>query len=227
MASKSRIDRLGDRLRVGQFTDDDLRELDAYRRSFSVAYEAVIGSIRQEVALVPTGRPAKSSTAIVDKLQRETIRLSQIQDIAGCRIVVPDLRSQTETVTKLTWRFPAAQFVDRRVVPSHGYRAVHIIVPISGRVVEIQVRTPAQHWWAELSERLSDVFGVDIKYGAGDPVARRQLRQASTAIEVIETRGRQQGDDAEALAMEIADAKVRLGEVAIWAMQYVPLNPGF
>lgn len=91
MASKSQIDRLGDRLRTGQFTDDDLRELDAYRQSFVGAYEAVISAIRSELTLVPTGRPAKSSTAIVDKLRRETIRLSQSEgalpaDIAQAEI---------------------------------------------------------------------------------------------------------------------------------------------
>ncbi|HEX3143351.1 MAG TPA: hypothetical protein VHQ64_05225, partial [Pyrinomonadaceae bacterium] len=43
MASNTQIDRLGDRLRTGDFSDEDLRALDEYRLSFSDAYEFVIG----------------------------------------------------------------------------------------------------------------------------------------------------------------------------------------
>jgi (p)ppGpp synthase/HD superfamily hydrolase len=88
--SKSKIDQLGDRLRKGAIDEDDLRLLDAYRRSFAESYEFVVDKIRQDLRLVPTGRPAKSTSSIIDKLDRESIRLSQIQDIAGCRIVVSD-----------------------------------------------------------------------------------------------------------------------------------------
>jgi putative GTP pyrophosphokinase len=76
--TKTQIDRLGDRLRKGNISDDDLRLLDLYRRSFSEAYEIVVGTIRKELALEPTGRPAKSTSSISDKLRRESIRLTQI-----------------------------------------------------------------------------------------------------------------------------------------------------
>ncbi|SRR6266496_656574 len=95
---KNQIDRLGDRLRKGDISEEDLRLLDSYRRSFTDAYDEVVGKIRDQLGLEPTGRPAKSTTSIIDKLQRETIRLSQMQDIAGCRIVVPLLASQDEAV---------------------------------------------------------------------------------------------------------------------------------
>jgi hypothetical protein len=48
--SKNQIDRLGDRLRKGDINDDDLRMLDSYRRSFTNAYENVVG--RFEVSWV-------------------------------------------------------------------------------------------------------------------------------------------------------------------------------
>jgi hypothetical protein len=81
--SKTQIDRLGDRLRKGNISEADLRLLDQYRRSFTEAYEVVVGTIRKKLALEPTGRPAKSTTSISEKLRRESIRLTQIQDIAG------------------------------------------------------------------------------------------------------------------------------------------------
>ena len=84
--SKTQIDKLGERLKSGSPDEADLRELDEYRRSFGAGYEHVVGLVRGRLRLEPTGRPAKSTSSIVDKLRRESIRLTQIQDIAGCRI---------------------------------------------------------------------------------------------------------------------------------------------
>jgi hypothetical protein len=99
--SKSRIDRLGDRIRKGLITDDDLRLLDNYRLSFATAHEIVIRTIRDELQLEPTGRPAKSRTAISEKMLRESIRLTQIQDVAGCRLVVSDIVEQDQVIESL------------------------------------------------------------------------------------------------------------------------------
>ncbi|MBI2059522.1 MAG: hypothetical protein HYT87_07090 [Nitrospirae bacterium] len=82
--SKTQIDKLGERLKSGKLTDSDLIALDEYRRSFGEAFEHAMGEIRDKLKLKPTGRPAKSTTSIIEKLRRESIRLTQIQDIAGC-----------------------------------------------------------------------------------------------------------------------------------------------
>lgn len=75
--SKTQVDRLGDRLKGGVHTESDLRLLDDYRRSFGEAYEAVTQTIRQH-GQFPTGRLAKSTRSIAEKLRRESIRLSQM-----------------------------------------------------------------------------------------------------------------------------------------------------
>lgn len=67
--SKTQIDSLGDRLRKGPITESDLRLLDDHRRSFRAAYEIVIGRIRGELNFVTTGRPAKATSSIIEKLQ--------------------------------------------------------------------------------------------------------------------------------------------------------------
>src|SRR5437667_6047131 len=99
--SKNQVDRLGDRLRRGAIEDADLKLLDAYRRSFVPGYEKVIATIREVIAYHPTGRPAKSTTSIVEKLKRESIRLTQMQDIAGCRLVVRRIGTQNTVVRRL------------------------------------------------------------------------------------------------------------------------------
>ncbi len=185
--SKSQIDRLGDRLKKGNISEDDLGMLDQYRRSYSEAYEAVVEAIRKELSLAPTGRPAKSTPSIAEKLRRESIRLTQIQDIAGCRIIVADIASQDEVVKSLSGLFEDVTIVDRRQKPSHGYRAVHVVVRYGTKLIEVQVRTGLQQLWAEFSEKLSDVEGPAIKYGGGDEKSRELLETVSDLVITIES----------------------------------------
>ncbi len=183
--SKNAIDRLGDRLRVS-VTPDDLRMLNEYRNSFSKAFEAVLRQIYITHGFEVSRRRGKSNVAIVDKLTRESIRLSQMQDIAGCRIVVPDMAHQNALSEKLTASFSKVEISDRRVKPSHGYRAVHLLVQIESRCIEIQIRTQLQQLWAELSEKLADKFGIAVKYGGGVKGVQQQLKSFSEAIYFIE-----------------------------------------
>jgi GTP pyrophosphokinase len=175
--SKTQIDRLGERLKKGQVSEDDLRQLDSYRESFAEAYEEVLATVRQVLAAVRssadldlTGRDRKTRFSIIEKLRREkTMKLSQMQDIAGCRFVVADIPEQDRVVERLSRAFATKpKVIDRRQQPSHGYRAVHVIATARGKVVEIQVRTELQNQWAQLSEKVADRFDARIKYGAGN-----------------------------------------------------------
>lgn len=142
MIGSTQVDKLGDRLRAGGIVDSDIRLLDQWRRSFGDAYATVVRVLRDQLRLQPTGRPAKSTGSIIAKLERESIRLSQVQDIAGCRVVVADLVEQDRVVEALVAAFPGAGVVDRRARPRFGYRAVHVVVLVEGKPVEIQIRTP-------------------------------------------------------------------------------------
>ena len=186
LISKSQIDRLGDRLKKKSLGEADLRLLDDYRRSFRRAYEWVLTTIKDQLQLEPTGRPAKSTLSIIDKLRREKIRLSQVQDIAGCRLVVANAVLQAQTLAALQRAFPDMKLVDRRLRPSHGYRAVHAIVVVDGVSVEIQVRSLLQQLWAEFSERLSDSVDAALKYGGGPKTLRQGLYSISKDIAELE-----------------------------------------
>ena len=184
--SKTQIDRLGDRLKKGPPSEDDLRLLVQFRRSFRTAYETVITTVRDRLHLKPTGRPAKSTSSIIEKLRRESIRLSQVQDIAGCRVIVADILAQDHTVAILRETFQEVRVMDRRTNPSYDYRAVHVIVEAEGLSMEVQVRSSLQHLWAELSERLSDVVDSNIKYGGGDQKVRTHLAIMSRQVANLE-----------------------------------------
>ncbi len=184
--SKTQIDQLGNRLRKAFLSEADLKMLNEYRKSFSMAYEEVVRAIREKLNLEPTGRPAKSTSSIIEKLHRESIRLSQVQDIAGCRVVVADIKKQDYVVEKLCDIFPSALVIDRRMHPSYGYQAVHVVIKIFAKVIEVQIRTELQHGWSELSEKFSDKIDSAIKYGGGYKKAIELLCNLSSLIKNYE-----------------------------------------
>jgi len=85
--SRTQVDKLGDRLRRADVpTDDDLRLLSDFREERRGVMDAVGSGLAEIVGAVPARR-LKTINSIVDKLRRESARLSQVQDIAGLRIV--------------------------------------------------------------------------------------------------------------------------------------------
>lgn len=187
MWKNSKIDRLGDQLRSRAFDAELLTGLDEYRASFLPAYTSVVARLRDQLHYTVTGRPAKSTTALVDKLERQHVRLSQVQDIAGCRVVVEDIFLQERALSAMEVYLDAPAVFDRRANPSHGYRAIHLVATIENRKVEIQLRTELQHLWAEISEKISDLVGPSIKYGVGDESQIQLLQNLSIAVERVET----------------------------------------
>src|SRR5215469_14358551 len=114
-----------------------------------------------------------------------------MQDLAGCRIVVEGLSLQDEVTERLAQLFPQAKVKDRRQRPSHGYRAVHLIAPVQGRQVEVQVRTSLQEAWAGAVESLSDFLGVDFKHGEEKP-GEPWLEALQLAADYLETIDREE-----------------------------------
>ena len=209
--STAAVDQLGERLRKG-LTVDDLRSLDQYRREFRPEYDKVVAAVRDVLELEPSGRPAKSTSAILDKLKRSSMRLSQMQDIAGVRVIVADTLAQDAVVKQLMERFPSTT-VDRREKPSHGYRAVHIVVRPAKRAIEIQVRTVLQQLWAEFSEKAADAFGLEVKYGGGHPAIRAELDQSSGLVaqfERLEPRRDELGGQLTALRLDVETNLLKL-----------------
>ena len=184
--SNTRIDRLGDRIRSEEIADEDLQLLNEYRLSFTPAYEAVVDTLQNALKLKTTGRPEKWTSSISEKLRRESLRLTQMQDIAGCRVVVGDVIAQDEVTRRLTKAFEETSVIDRRKNPSYGYRAVHVVVRKGAVPVEVQIRTELQHSWAQLSERLSDMMDPSIKYGGGSDHVRTKLARISENVRKVE-----------------------------------------
>jgi ppGpp synthetase/RelA/SpoT-type nucleotidyltranferase len=167
-ASREQINKLGKRLACGSpISDEDLRALEELIACHMAALELArprVDGLADDMGTAPlhiTHRP-KTTQTIIEKVCREhAMQLARVQDLAGIRIVGA-LRSyeQDRLAEEIARRFPPdprpARIVDRRANPSHGYRAVHVIVSLDGITIEVQVRTFMQHVWADLMERLAD-----------------------------------------------------------------------
>ena len=210
--SKTQIDKLGERLKNAERSEGDLRLLEGYRSSFSAAYELALETICK-LGEFPTGRVAKTTQSISAKLRRESLRLSQMQDIAGCRIIVSDIAAQNQLVAALKSNFTAHTLFDRREKSSHGYRAVHLVVQALGLPVEIQIRTILQQSWAELCEKAADLIDPEIKYGGGPDAWKRILEVCSNAVSRHEKREIAHSElEMEFLALEELCSKIQPSE---------------
>jgi ppGpp synthetase/RelA/SpoT-type nucleotidyltranferase len=150
--------------------DSDLARLRELLVAYRTVLDRAVSVVGEDFDLQPTAR-IKNRGTVLEKLQRQGGSwLKSIYDVAGMRIVLPfGRRDQDALVERLVARFADGhhppKVIDRRITPSHGYRAVHVIIFVDGVPVEVQVRTRWQHEWAEVFEKLADKVGRGIRYG--------------------------------------------------------------
>ena len=180
--TKSQVNRLGEELRQpGPPDDETLARLQGFRAAYDAPMAKAQAVVQQSLGVPATAR-LKTVNTIIEKLRRARTRLAEMQDIAGLRIVRDmELREQDALVQQLAGVFPGAKVVDRRSRPSHGYRAVHVIVTVDGHLVEIQVRTYIQDLWAQAMERLADEVGREVRYGRVPEAAAARVAQLQSA----------------------------------------------
>lgn len=195
--SNSQITKLGDRLRgntSSSMTNDDLALLDEFRQTFSEvdkkAYDIIQETLGNTGGWTVTKRKRKTQQSIVDKLRRQSsLRLSQMQDIAGCRIVLElGTKQSNELNNLLSIAFKQQQWkIYSKERDNDGYRAIHIIAKLDKQFYEIQLRTYAQDIWANLIETMSDEKNT-LKYGGNEQeqMMMNQLKQLSESFVIID-----------------------------------------
>ena len=144
----------------------------------------------------------KRLSSIEAKLRRfRDMRLSQMQDLGGCRAVVENIRRVDRLVglyEKGRSKNPTSrhEFVKEknyiREPKSDGYRSVHLIyryrsasrqfAVFTGLKIEIQIRSRLQHAWATAVETVSIFTGQALKSSGGEAEWRRFFALMSSAI---------------------------------------------
>ncbi len=216
MPSRTQVDRAGAFLRdwwrapadseeEAEFDEDELGTaalvLSEYRADFQGPLKKVTVGLRQfverESSEVVVGQRLKRTPQILHKLSRfGSMRLTQMEDIAGCRAILPGGASEIAGVLRRirrNWDIVGIDDYTESPKPT-GYRAVHVVVRRDGLPVEIQLRTPGQHEWAEAVERLAARTRFPLKDGDGPPELLTYLELVAWAISADEA-GQTPDDD--------------------------------
>jgi len=143
----------------------------------------------------------KRLKAIQHKLQKHTknpIALSTMQDIGGCRIVLPTLAQMRKVVKEYLdgdLKHKLIRHDDYILSPKRsGYRGIHLVYSYvsdkrqtyNGLNVEIQFRTPLQHSWATAVEVVGFFRKELLKSSEGDPVWKHFFKLMAAEITFLE-----------------------------------------
>lgn len=195
--SKADLDRAGERIRLGNGDSNDLGLLDNWRTSHLYVLNTFQSSLRSRRTRFPNGgaitiaQRLKRRPTIIDKLGREQgMLLSRMHDIAGCRLIFPnidDLKNFREGVLSSRAAHELVGKKDKynyiNCPKSSGYRGVHDVykynvgstggVKWNGLRIEIQYRTGIQHAWATAVEISDIVNATRLKFSqASESISR-------------------------------------------------------
>jgi hypothetical protein len=187
--SKGAINRAGDALRAGKLEPGQADILESWR----MAHRDVINSFQSLLRAraknldVQVAQRLKRRSTIIDKLSRhDGMQLARMDDVAGCRLIFPNIKALNEFRTKLHHaKFKHIRknekdkynYIEK---PSdRGYRGIHDIYEhrskskngnpkCDGLLIEIQYRTVVQHAWATAVEVVTEVTENEPKFDRGD-----------------------------------------------------------
>lgn len=171
--TRSRVNRAGDAIRRGTAVLEDYIILENWRASHSHVINTFQANLRRRTrgTDILVGQRLKRRATIIDKLTREDgMQLSRMHDIAGCRLIFPDIAS----LAAFREEFVSSRAKHERVTAERdqfnylnspkesGYRGIHDVYKYrsyadsadqwSGLLVEVQYRTKVQHAWATAVE---------------------------------------------------------------------------
>jgi len=202
--TKSKIDRAGMALAKDQFRDaDEMVELEDVFDQYRKAHLEPLSNTTLELqswlneygADYYIAQRLKRKPQIIRKLNRLSVRLTQLQDIGGCRIIVEKNAHVDEILSFLERKVGNNKDINifrktdyrGRGRDITGYRSAHVLLERAGRKLELQLRSRVQHYWAESIERTSVIYGSHLKEGEGDAVVISYFQRLSDAFYEIES----------------------------------------
>lgn len=187
--SREQIKKAGKVLIEASATDaekaDALEILNWWRRAHAQPLRAVQSRLREDaLQFSPSAKSVqrlKRTPSIINKLKNNpSMSLSRMQDIGGCRVILPTkvevYRLHEFLVSGQSKTPKPVKTLDYIKNPKDsGYKSLHDIVRYSiqshcdGREhsIEIQIRTRTQHAWATAVEICGVFLGVDLKASKG------------------------------------------------------------
>lgn len=169
-------------------------------------------------------RPKRMSSIRRKLRVQQTMKLDQINDLGGCRVITDTVSGVWKLVNDVTKDFQhpvrgrAYDYVTAG--KPDGYRSYHVVFEyapkgthdelFSGRRVELQIRTVLQHSWATAVEAVGLFRDENLKGGQGDPGWLRLLKLMSDEFALAERCETGLGSRADRLK-EIRDINKQIG----------------
>jgi putative GTP pyrophosphokinase len=186
--SKSRVNRAGDAVRREIETKEDLATIEDWRRAHSKVintFQSLLRSKKTSFIIkenikdeeITVAQRLKRKETIFNKLKRyENMNLSRMDDVAGCRIIFPNIESLRlfrDEFHKSKFKHIMKNEKDKydyiENPKKSGYRGIHDIYEynvnskknkyLKGLLIELQYRTKTQHAWATTVE----IFDMILK----------------------------------------------------------------
>ena len=117
-------------------------ELYAQLEEFETIFESVMGSFTELFSEGDVTGRIKTIESVAIKIRRKGISFSDVTDVVGTRIEFPDSRDVEEAIHAIEQRFHVIE-KERHTRKDGYYTAVHLILDINDKPVEVQIRTSA------------------------------------------------------------------------------------
>lgn len=202
--SKSRLNQAGKHVRDGNETEEDIAIIENWRAAHNHILNTWQANLRKRIGdeKIIFAQRLKRRVTVFDKLRREpTMALANMHDIAGCRLIFPDIKKLEKYRFDLheNKRFKHVLYKENEDPynyinnpRSSGYRGIHDVYsykalgksgePWNGLKVEIQYRTVYQHAWSTAVEIAGSLTGSHTKFDKGDEDHKEFFRLTSEII---------------------------------------------
>lgn len=205
--SKSEVDRAGKVLATNNVTqeqrDHALAVINNWRASHSFPLNTFQVSLRTKSKRIDehslVAQRIKRMSSIELKLERfPTMKVSQMQDIGGCRAVLKNIsqvRELQNSYRESAMKHKALRTDDYISLPKpSGYRGIHLIYryysdrseSYNGLLLEIQLRSTLQHAWATAVETVGTFLKQSLKSSQGHDEWLRFFVVMSSALAIRE-----------------------------------------
>ena len=200
--SKTRVSKAGAAVRHGTETPEDLEVINAWRAAHKPVlntFQAILRNRTHGSETVVAQRHKRKKT-IFGKLRRfPNMELSRMDDVAGCRLIFPDVESLREFrdgLHKARFKHRRRNDVTKYDYITHpkgtGYRGIHDVYEYDvnsesgkaskGLLIELQYRTTVQHAWATAVEVIGFITSSQPKFREGDKRYETAMVYASEII---------------------------------------------
>ena len=122
--------------------------IEEYRESFITPFNRTVHEFQK---LFPGGVQARIKTvdSIREKVERRKKKVEELTDIAGIRVVFLTLDTLYDGLEKIRKNFKVVEEEDYISQPKEGYRSYHLLIVVSGKIIEVQLKTLRMFDWSE------------------------------------------------------------------------------